>query len=454
MRLGIVLVFIISWQLHAQTGIGTSTPSPSAKLEVASTNQGFLPPRIALTATNAASPVTSPATGLLVFNTETAGTTPNNVTPGYYYWNGSLWVRLNGPSDTAANVTGVVPVVNGGTGATTATGSGKTVLSNNPTLELLTISSGATQFPSSIFVTPTTFANSKRAALWLGDWGILQDYDGNGQPNFSITQNFSGSYPTRFFISTVGNVGLGTSSPTAKLNLVGGGIRIFHGFSNNSTTRPPLNTLTIGNYEIRGVGGGGGSVQSDGGDDGFLRLSAGGGNSAAAQSSIDLSGYSNVADMLNNIVMRTAGAERLRIDNTGNVGIGTTTPTVRLQVAGDIIANSIAGSSDARFKTNIIPIENPLQKVMQLRGVTFDWKTKDFPNRTFSEKRSLGFIAQEVEKVIPEVVQTENSTEGFKSVQYDKVVALLVEAIKEQQQQIEQLQQKVKALTEKKGNEK
>jgi hypothetical protein len=136
------------------------------------------------------------------------------------------------------------------------------------------------------------------------------------------------------------------------------------------------------------------------------------------------------------------------------MGIGNIAPTVRLQVAGDIIANSIAGSSDARFKTNIFPIENPLQKVMQMRGVTFDWKTKEFPNRTFSEKRSLGFIAQEVEKVIPEVVQTENSTEGFKSVQYDKVVALLVEAIKEQQQQIEQLQQKVKALTEKKGNEK
>jgi hypothetical protein len=145
---------------------------------------------------------------------------------------------------------------------------------------------------------------------------------------------------------------------------------------------------------------------------------------------------------------------RMTITSQGNVGIGTVSPSAHLQVAGDIIANSIAGSSDARFKTNIIPIENPLQKVMQLRGVTFDWKTKDFPNRTFSEKRSLGFIAQEVEKVIPEVVQTENSTEGFKSVQYDKVVALLVEAIKEQQQQIEQLQQKVKALTEKKGNEK
>ena len=80
----------------------------------------------------------------------------------------------------------------------------------------------------------------------------------------------------------------------------------------------------------------------------------------------------------------------------------------------------------------------------------FDWKTKEFPSRMFSENRALGFIAQEVEQVIPEVVQTENSTEGFKSVQYDKVVALLVEAIKEQQKQIEQLQQKVKELTEKK----
>ncbi|MEY4525812.1 MAG: hypothetical protein RIR57_1182, partial [Bacteroidota bacterium] len=216
-----------------------------------------------------------------------------------------------------------------------------------------------------------------------------------------------------------GNVGIGTTNPTAKLNLVGGGIRIFNGFSNNSTNRPVLNTSTIGNYEIRGTGGGGGATQADGADDGFLRLSAGGGSDVGAQSSIDLSGYSNVADMLNNIVMRTAGTERLRIDNVGNVGIGTSAPTVRLQVAGDIIANSIAGSSDARFKTNITSIENPLQKVLQLRGVNFDWKTTEFPSRSFSENRSVGFIAQEVEKVLPEVVQTEKNAEGYKSVQYD-----------------------------------
>jgi hypothetical protein len=142
------------------------------------------------------------------------------------------------------------------------------------------------------------------------------------------------------------------------------------------------------------------------------------------------------------------GAETngLTIKENGFVGVGTITPTVRLQVNGDIIANSIAGSSDARFKTNITPIANPLQKVLALRGVHFNWNTSVFPQRMFSDKRTLGFIAQEVEKVLPEIVQTENTTEGYKSVQYDKVVALLVEAIKEQQKQINQLKRELKKL--------
>jgi hypothetical protein len=134
----------------------------------------------------------------------------------------------------------------------------------------------------------------------------------------------------------------------------------------------------------------------------------------------------------------------LIIKENGFIGMGTIAPSVRLQVAGDIIANSIAGSSDARFKTNVTPIVNPLQKVLALRGVNFDWKTTEFPARSFSENRSVGFIAQEVEKVLPEVVQTEKNAEGYKSVQYDKVVALLVEAIKEQQMQIDSLKAELK----------
>jgi hypothetical protein len=101
----VLAFFLVFLNGNAQTGIGTTSPSPSAKLEVASTNQGFLPPRIALTATNAASPVTLPATGLIVYNTSTAGTAPYNVAPGYYFWNGTAWIAVIGAT-TASSITG------------------------------------------------------------------------------------------------------------------------------------------------------------------------------------------------------------------------------------------------------------------------------------------------------------------------------------------------------------
>ena len=89
----IVLLFF-SYISNAQTGIGTTTPNASAKLEVAATNKGFLPPRIVLTAATDATTIPSPATGLLIYNTATAGSTPNNVVPGYYYWNGTSWIQI------------------------------------------------------------------------------------------------------------------------------------------------------------------------------------------------------------------------------------------------------------------------------------------------------------------------------------------------------------------------
>jgi hypothetical protein len=134
----VLTFFLVFLNGNAQTGIGTTTPSPSAKLEVASSNQGFLPPRIALTATNAASPVTSPATGLLVYNTATTGTAPNNVAPGYYYWNGSAWVAIlsnittssisgNGTTTTLTNFGAEVNTQSGTSYTLTATDNGKII---------------------------------------------------------------------------------------------------------------------------------------------------------------------------------------------------------------------------------------------------------------------------------------------------------------------------------------
>lgn len=80
--------------IEGSVGIGIPNPVSSAKLHISATDKGVLIPNIALTATNSGAPVTLPQTSLLVYNTATAGSSPFNVTPGYYYWDGSLWQRF------------------------------------------------------------------------------------------------------------------------------------------------------------------------------------------------------------------------------------------------------------------------------------------------------------------------------------------------------------------------
>lgn len=102
--LSMLILLFSSSLLFSQGAFNTdgSQADASAGLEVKFTNKGFLPPRIALTAINAASPVTSPAIGLLVYNTATSGTSPNNVIPGFYYWNGTRWIAINLPTGSSA----------------------------------------------------------------------------------------------------------------------------------------------------------------------------------------------------------------------------------------------------------------------------------------------------------------------------------------------------------------
>ena len=133
------------------------------------------------------------------------------------------------------------------------------------------------------------------------------------------------------------------------------------------------------------------------------------------------------------------------------IGVGTPASTTQgeIRATADITAYY---SSDANLKENVINITNALEKVQQIRGVEFDWKQEYIDARGgeddyFIRKHDVGVIAQEVEAVLPEVVGTR--TDGTKAVKYDRITSLLIEAIKEQQSQIDQLKAIVEELKNK-----
>ena len=129
--------------------------------------------------------------------------------------------------------------------------------------------------------------------------------------------------------------------------------------------------------------------------------------------------------------------ESMRIDSDGNVGIGTPAPSEALHVSGNVLAAGYLYTSDRRFKKNIKTLEDPLEKILQLRGVSFDWRVEEFPERKFPKERTVGFIAQEVEQSTPEIVKT--AGDGYKSVQYGNITSLLVEASKKLYSKIQEL---------------
>ena len=119
------------------------------------------------------------------------------------------------------------------------------------------------------------------------------------------------------------------------------------------------------------------------------------------------------------------------------IGVAANGTAGRLDCSNDVVAFS---TSDKRLKENIKPLDNALNKVMQINGVEFDWKKlteKEKETIHGNKGRDVGVIAQEIEKVLPEVVTQRDN--GYKAVKYEKIVPLLIEAIKEQQKQIEEL---------------
>jgi hypothetical protein len=155
---------------------------------------------------------------------------------------------------------------------------------------------------------------------------------------------------------------------------------------------------------------------------------------------IDIIGTATTANNLSNAANITTGTiSSSRLSGSYGISItGTATTannvssTININTSGIITATDFNSTSDINLKTNIQQIEDSLSKVIQIRGVTFDWKE--------TNRSSAGVIAQEIEKVFPELVQGENP----KTVNYNGLIGLLIEAIKEQQVEINILKEKLK----------
>jgi hypothetical protein len=210
------------------------------------------------------------------------------------------------------------------------------------------------------------------------------------------------------------NVGIGTTNPTAK-------------FEVNGDILSGDDISTKGDIHTQGNIFGNGNIFTGGNDRGFW---------------IDSTGsfrYGIWRDPVNNNVHLRAGdlSSRITINRTtGNVGIGTTDPQFKLHVNGSVAGiGAYNNLSDLRYKKNIATIPNALDKITRLRGVSFDWRQDEFPKLNFNKGGNLGFIAQEIKEVLPEVVSQDS--QGYYSVAYSSVVPVLVEAIKEQQNTIQ-----------------
>ena len=115
-------------------------------------------------------------------------------------------------------------------------------------------------------------------------------------------------------------------------------------------------------------------------------------------------------------------------------------PTEKLDVVGnikatgDILASSYLVTSDERLKSDIESIKNALDLILRIRGVSFKWKSNG--------REDIGFIAQQIEEVLPELVHTDPKT-GLKSVQYANIVAVLVAAMQEQERKFQMQQRQI-----------
>lgn len=409
-RIAILLtaaLFMYETLFSQNVGISSTgaTPDASSMLDIVSTSRGLLIPRVALTATNAAGPVTSPATSLLVYNTATAGTSPNNVTPGYYYWNGTKWVAVLTSSNTGWSVTG-----NTGTDASTnfiGTTDGQDLVfktNNTETMRLydgggvnLDVGTGAGTDPGDAIFASGTYANyfefniQNLSNAHLASSDIVATADNGTETSFYVDLGINSS---GYFN---GNSNILNGPNLAYLYANADDFKIGNGTPNKALvffTNPSGGTLNT-----------------------------------------------NTAN----------GLERMRIDPAGYVGIGKANPSHLLHLGSDDAAkpgsNTWTIASDRRLKKDIKPFTDGLDMIKKINPVWFRYNgLGGLPD---DGKNYTGIIAQEIKEIAPYMIDTfkDKATDNeYLNYNGNAMTYILINAVKEQQSMINDQQSVIDLL--------
>lgn len=385
----LLILYVIAFSnIHAQMKIGNNPTSINSNslLELEHGSKGMLLPRLSLNSTAAAAPLSAHVAGMVVYNTASV----SDVTPGYYYDDGSKWVRLNDREEEPwRNATTLTAATSSSTDITYKGGNMGIAL-NTP------------QVPLHID------ANSISAtAIHPYRVGLLVEAEGS---------------------STGGRIGTKMST-----NLVAQP-GLFIGYRSRGTSAAPA-ALQANDHIIGFAASGYGTSAYSGGYPLFVVCASENWTNTANGFRIIFANASNGT---------IAPAERMRIENDGNVGINTSAPTAKLHVAGTIRFSSLGAgtvqsdangnlsvSSDARLKTNIRSFNRSINAIMGLEPSLYNWNEKSGLDR---ENVYAGFIAQNVEKFIPEAVSMDKN--GMRTLQDRPIIAALVNCVKEQQKQI------------------
>jgi hypothetical protein len=277
--------------------------------------------------------------------------------------------------------------------------------------------------------------NSPTRMLSLYTTGIYNDLKSEGAP---LTINHDTGQNLLLNVGG-GNVGIGLTNPNARLEIqTGGGVtpslKLKHSHS-DLIVRP----FAAGSPDV------------------MLENTTGSMNLNAANLYLNANDsiHLNTSEIhLNASNLHLNASDSIRLETRTSVlgspreNAGLTVRDNGLEFAADIVGKIVADNyfyhSDVRLKKNIQALPNALDTILSLRGISYQWDPAAFQDRKVSDTRKLGFLAQEVEKVLPELVFT--GANGYKSVDYVSLVPVLTEAMKIQQKQIEAKEQRLRTL--------